>query len=70
MKKRLLFLAAALFLTAVLWFPEKAPAEAEQKPAQWTVMFYMCGSDLESKYGYATENLKEISHCSQLCTQT
>ena len=63
MKKRLLFLAAALFLTAVLWFPEKAPAEAEQKPAQWTVMFYMCGSDLESKYSYATENLKEISSC-------
>ena len=29
--------------------------------AEWTIMFYMCGSDLESKYGYATGNLQEIA---------
>lgn len=27
---------------------------------EWTVMFYFCGSDLESKYCYATGNLEEI----------
>ena len=31
--------------------------------AAWTVMFYLCGSDLESKYGYATGNLEEIAQC-------
>ncbi len=36
--------------------------EAVQK-AEWTVMFYFCGSDLESKYGFATENLKGIYDC-------
>ena len=27
---------------------------------EWTVMFYFCGSDLESRYSYATGNLEEI----------
>ena len=31
--------------------------------AEWTVMFYLCGSDLESKYGYASGNLQEIATC-------
>ena len=31
--------------------------------AEWTVLIYLCGSDLESKYGYATDNLKDISDC-------
>ncbi len=41
-------------------------AAGEQAAAQdeWTVMFYMCGSDLESRYGYATGNLEEITTCS------
>lgn len=39
-----------------------APALAEE-PAEWTVMFYLCGSDLESKHGFATGNLEEIAQC-------
>ncbi len=31
--------------------------------AEWTVLFYMCGSNLESEYGFATENLTDISRC-------
>ncbi len=27
---------------------------AESTEAEWTVLFYLCGSDLESKYSYAT----------------
>jgi len=61
MRKLLLILAAALCLTAALCIPETASAETE--PDQWTVLFYMCGSDLESKYSYATSNLKEIAEC-------
>ena len=38
------------------------PALAEE-PAEWTVMFYLCGSDLESKHGLATGNLEEIAGC-------
>ena len=37
-------------------------AETGEEPAEWTVMFYFCGSDLESKYGYASGNLNEISN--------
>ena len=68
MRKILLLLAAALCLAALLITPAAAEAEEEEKPAEeeqaeWTVLFYMCGSDLESKYGYATGNLKEIASC-------
>ena len=28
---------------------------------EWTVLFYFCGSDMESKYGYASDDLVEIS---------
>ena len=38
----------------------EALAETEGGEAEWTVLFYMCGSDLESKYSYATQNLAEI----------
>lgn len=34
--------------------------EAE-KPAQWTVMIYLCGTDLESMNGMATTNLEMIA---------
>ena len=30
---------------------------------EWTVLFYICGSNLESQYGYATENLSDIARC-------
>ncbi len=39
------------------------PTHAEEDPAEWTVLFYMCGSDLESKHAYATGNLQEIASC-------
>ncbi len=58
MKK--LFLVCLLMLLAAL--PRAVPALAEE-PAEWTVMFYLCGSDLESRHGFATENLKEIMEC-------
>ena len=34
-----------------------------RQEAEWTVLFYMCGSNLESQYGFATENLKDIARC-------
>ena len=37
--------------------------EGASDEAEWTVMFYMCGSDLESKYNYASSNLEEITRC-------
>ena len=59
MKK--LLLAAALCL--VLFAPAARTAEAEPELAEWTVMYYICGADLESTYGYATEDLLAISEC-------
>ena len=29
--------------------------------AEWTVMIYLCGTDLESRWGMATYNLSEIA---------
>ena len=52
----ILIAAAMLFLGAFSF----AAAEEETGPDEWTVMIYFCGSDLESKYGYASENLNEI----------
>ena len=56
MKKHFLIL---ILLAALAW---TAPALAEELD-EWTVMFYLCGSDLESKNGYATGNLEEIQSC-------
>ena len=40
----------------------ETPAEITPKgPAAWTVMIYLCGTDLESEHGMATENLKMIA---------
>ena len=55
-KKVLLLLLAVLCLAT---FAANAEAEDTDLP-EWTVMFYMCGTDLESRYGYATENMIEI----------
>ena len=55
-----------LCLVCVLLMLCTAPAlaeEPEDDQAEWTVLFYLCGSDLESRYSYATENLKEIASC-------
>jgi len=48
-----------LLLLSLLW---AVPALGEE-PAEWTVMFYLCGSDLESKHGLASGNLEEITQC-------
>ena len=50
----------AVLLLLLCLFPGHMKAE---EPAGWTVMFYFCGSDLESKYGFASENLMEITEC-------
>ena len=60
-KKWLLVLLSALSLSVVCAL--SALAETEGGEAEWTVLFYMCGSDLESTSGYATGNLEEIANC-------
>ena len=44
-------------------FTFPALAEPGEDTAEWTVMFYLCGSDLESRHGFATGNLEEIAGC-------
>jgi hypothetical protein len=62
MKRTILLLMALLCLAA---FAANAEAEEPDLP-EWTVMFYMCGSDLESRYEYATKNMIEITTCHDL----
>ena len=51
-----------LVLAVLLLFPTVRNAEAAaDEPAEWTVIIYLCGSDLESEYGLATSNLEEIA---------
>ena len=57
--KRFAALAAVLLLLCVGGFA--LAEEAGTAPDEWTVLFYFCGSDLESRYGYASDDLKEIS---------
>jgi len=60
MKKTVVLLMILLCLLLAI------PAGAEEpagEMSEWTVMFYFCGSDLESGHSYATGNLKEISYC-------
>lgn len=59
MKRLLIWLIAAVALAGLPAFFGCADAAAEDK-AEWTVMFYLCGSDLEADYGYASALLKEI----------
>lgn len=63
MKGKWLLVLLALICGALLLCAVPALAEASEGEAEWTVMFYMCGSDLESKYSYATQNLEEIAEC-------
>ena len=53
----LLFTAVICLLAA--GSPMTVRASSVEK-ADWTVMIYLCGSDLESKYGLATYNLEEM----------
>ncbi|MBR1606893.1 MAG: hypothetical protein IJ664_04210 [Clostridia bacterium] len=57
--KKLLFFFLSVFAASLLW---SASALAEET-AEWTVMFYLCGSDLESRHGLASGNLEEILEC-------
>lgn len=53
----------SLLLSLLLLVIVAAPVLAEDENGdmdEWTVMFYFCGSDLESRYSYATGNLEEI----------
>ncbi len=52
-------LAALVMLLAWAAVPARAE-DAEAAKDDWTVLFYFCGSDLESENGYATGNLEEI----------
>lgn len=62
--KNLGALIIVLALCAALLFSLPAMAEsAGEEETEWTVMFYFCGSDLESRNGYATGNLEEIAQC-------
>lgn len=38
-------------------------AFAEENVKEWTVLFYLCGSDLESDHGFASQDLEEIQMC-------
>ena len=61
MKKPLIALLCAALLTPfAALFARAEGADANDAPAEWTVLFYLCGSDLESRFGYASENLREI----------
>ena len=64
--KRLLFLCLMAFSALSVL---TAAAEEADPPAKWTVMLYMCGSDLESKNGIASLNLHQIMN-TQRVTQT
>lgn len=46
--------------TAAVAEPQEAQTEKKDR-AEWTVMVYLCGTDLESRFGMATYNLKEIA---------
>ncbi len=64
MKKLLVWLlTVALFAAALPALSEPAEADGAEL-AEWTVMFYLCGSDLESKHGYASGNLAEFADVS------
>ena len=58
------WLTAAILLLCIA-FSSCAAETAEDlpaaEPAEWTVLFYMCGSDLETRYSYGSGNLAEIA---------
>ena len=54
-------LAMGLFIAAVPSLAEEEVSAPGDENAEWTVMIYLCGSDLESQNGFATGNLQEIA---------
>ena len=55
--------ALGMICAAVIFLCFPWPAARAEKTSDWTVLFYVAGSNLESVYSYATENLKEIATC-------
>ncbi|MBQ3269588.1 MAG: hypothetical protein IJH09_06670 [Clostridia bacterium] len=60
MKHVLRNILCVLALATALGAGAAARAEAADLP-EWTVMLYMCGSDLESQHGLGTYNLNDIA---------
>ena len=54
-------LFALIVLTSVLLFSRPVQANLAEDRDEWTILLYMCGSDLESRYSCATGNLAEIA---------
>ena len=63
MKGKWLPTLLALVCAMLLVGTSTALAEPTEDMDEWTVLFYMCGSDLESRNSYATGNLEEIASC-------
>ena len=63
MKGKWLLILPALICAVLLVCASAAFAEAAEPEDEWTVLFYMCGSDLESRNSYATGNLEQIASC-------
>ena len=59
-KTRLLWALPAILLLCLMGIGHPALAEGKE-PAEWTFMMYICGTDLESKYGLASYNMREIA---------
>lgn len=57
---KILLAGILLSVLVFLCLPSAACGEESPEISEWTVLVYLCGSDLESRYGYATENLDEI----------
>ncbi len=51
-----------LLLLACLFAAVPVLAETGELP-EWTVLFYLCGSDLESRHGFASGIISAISEC-------
>ncbi len=58
MRKILLLVLSVVLLTGICG---PAWAEGETPADEWTVMIYLCGTDLESQYHSASKNLQQIS---------
>ena len=57
MKKACVSLFTLALLTILLLGFSALAEEPVEALDEWTILFYFCGSDLESKYSYATVNL-------------
>lgn len=66
--RRILFFLSCMAVMLGLFIAGFCGAAAEETAAasgneedEWTVLIYVCGSDLESQYGFATGNLQELA---------